>query len=116
VRGRGVSGALEVVERCGQAKWLVEEERAAVRGLHYVPAAGPVEPVLFDLADPRPVLAGVNDEVAGIPAGAYRTRLAVLSASKAASDVTSMRSWMRSRTVLTSQGSQSRTMMSGYGC
>ena len=97
------SGALEVVERRGQAERLVQDERAAVYVLDHVPPAGPVEPVLFDLADPRPVLAGVNDEVAGgIPAAAYRTRLAVVSASKVASDVTSTRSWMRSRTVLTS--------------
>ena len=31
------SGALEVVERCGQAEWLVQDERAAVHVLDHVP-------------------------------------------------------------------------------
>jgi hypothetical protein len=33
------SGALEVFERRGQAERLVQDERAAVHGLDYVPAA-----------------------------------------------------------------------------
>lgn len=36
--GRG-SGTLEVFERRGQAKRLVQDERAAVHGLDYVPTA-----------------------------------------------------------------------------
>ncbi len=36
--GRECSGALEVFEGCGQAEWLVEDERAVVHGLDHVPA------------------------------------------------------------------------------
>jgi acetyl-CoA acetyltransferase len=65
-RGPG-SGALQVLERRGQAERLVQDQRAVVHGVDHIAAAGPVKPVLLDFADPRPVLIEMDDEIAGNP-------------------------------------------------
>ena len=57
------SRTLEVLERHSEAKRFIQYRRPAVHGVRDVPAAGPVEAVLLNLADPRPVLIEMDDQI-----------------------------------------------------
>ena len=63
------SRTLEVLERHSEAKRLIQYQRPAVHGVRDVPAARPVEAVLLNLADPRPVLVEMDDQISRNPSG-----------------------------------------------
>ena len=63
------SRTLEVLERHSEAKRLIQYQRPAVYGVRDVPAARPVEAVLLNLADPRPVLVEMDDQISRNPSG-----------------------------------------------
>jgi hypothetical protein len=63
------SRTLEVLERHSEAKRLIQYQRPAVYGVRDVPAARPVETVLLNLADPRPVLVEMDDQISRNPGG-----------------------------------------------